>query len=75
MNTYLAIMVTTLVITQVIRVVQNTIQLIKQGNLYNKQLKDLADCEPTKEDFENKRKAYKLIVEWLENEQKIDEKS
>ena len=48
MNTYLTIMVTALVLTQVIRVVQNTIQLIKQGKLYNKQLKYLADCEPTK---------------------------
>lgn len=75
MNAYLTIMITVLVITQVIRVTQNTIQLIKQGNLYNKQLKDLADCEPTKEDFENQRKAYKLIIEWLENEQKIDKKS
>lgn len=65
MNTYLAIITTVLVITQVIRVAQNTIQLHRQNVLYKKQLKEVADIELRKEDFEMQRKAYRLIVERL----------
>ena len=49
MNTYLAIITTVLVITQVIRVAQNTIQLHRQNVLYKKQLKEVADIELRKE--------------------------
>lgn len=66
MNTYLAIITTVLVITQIVRLIQNTVQLHRQNVLFNKQLGQLADCEPTKEDFDTQRKAYRLIVEHLE---------
>jgi len=66
MNTYLAIITTVLVITQIIRLIQNAVQLRRQNVLFEKQLGQLADCEPTKEDFDNQRKAYRLIVEHLE---------
>ena len=66
MNTYLAIITTVLVLTQIIRLIQNHIQLRKQNILFKEQLGHLADCEPTKEDFDNQRKAYRLIVEHLE---------
>ena len=65
MNVYLAIMTTVLVVTQVIRIVQNTIQLHRQNTLYKKQLKEMSDLEIAKEDFEMQRKAYRLIVERL----------
>lgn len=65
MNTYLAIITTVLVLTQVIRVVQNTIQLKRQNVLFKKQLGSLADKDVTAEDFEMQRKAYRLIVEKL----------
>ena len=65
MNTYLAIITTVLVITQIIRVIQNHKQLRRQRVLFEKQLGQLADCEPTKEDFETQRKAYRLAVEYL----------
>jgi hypothetical protein len=65
MNIYLAIITTVLVVTQIIRVCQNHIQLRRQNVLFKKQLGQLADCEPTKEDFENQRKANRLIVEYL----------
>ena len=52
MNTYLAIITTALVITQIIRLVQNTIQLRKQDVLFKKQLKELSDMELTEMDFE-----------------------
>lgn len=66
MNTYLAIITTVLVVTQIIRLIQNAVQLHRQNVLFKKQLGNLADCEPTKEDFETQRKAYRLIVEYLE---------
>lgn len=66
MNTYLAIITTVLVVTQIIRLIQNAVQLRRQNVLFKEQLGHLADCEPTKEDFENQRKAYRLIVEHLE---------
>ena len=31
-----------------------------------KKLGHLADCNPTKQDFENQRKAYRMIVDYLE---------
>lgn len=68
MNTYLAIITTVLVLTQIIRVTQNHIQLRKQKSIYKKQLGELADLEIQKKDFEYQKKAYRLIVEKLEKE-------
>jgi|BioPla2DNA2_1021312.scaffolds.fasta_scaffold101410_2 hypothetical protein len=66
MNTYLAIITTVLVITQIIRLAQNHIQLRRQNIIFKKQLGDLANMDVQKEDFEIQRKAYRLIVEKLE---------
>ena len=63
MNTYLAIITTVLVITQIVRLIQNAVQLHRQNVLLKEQLGHLADCNPTKQDFENQRKAYRLIVD------------
>lgn len=65
MNNYLVIITTVLVITQVIRVTQNAINLYRQNTLYKKQLKELDDLELKKDDFEMQKKAYRLIVERL----------
>ena len=67
MNTYLAIITTVLVVTQIIRVAQNHIQLRRQRIVFEKQLKELADMELTERDFETQRKAYRLMVEYLEH--------
>lgn len=64
MNKYLAIITTVLVITQVIRLVQNTIQLRRQKILFEKQLGQLDDI--TEEDFQIQKKYYRLQVEYLE---------
>ncbi len=64
MNTYLTIMVTVLVATQVIRIAQNTIQLHRQNKLIKKEIAHLSDV--TQEDFDNQRKAYKLAIEYFE---------
>ena len=66
MNTYLAIITTVLVITQIVRLIQNAAQLHRQNVLFKKQLGQLANCNPTEQDFENQRKAYQMIVGYLE---------
>ena len=71
MNKYLAIITTVLVITQIIRVAQNYIQLRRQKTLFKKQVGELADLEVKKEDFEIQRKAYRLIVERLGNKEDV----
>ena len=64
MDTYLTIMVTVLVATQVIRIAQNTIQLHRQNKLIKKEIAHLGDV--TQEDFDNQRKAYKLAIDYFE---------
>jgi hypothetical protein len=66
MNAYLAIMTTVLVVTQIIRVIQNAVQLRRQNVLFKKQLGELADMELTERDFETQKKAYRLAVEFFE---------
>lgn len=66
MNTYLTIITTVLVLTQIIRVTQNAIQTHRQNVLFKKQLESCVDLEISKQDFETQRKAYSLIVEYLE---------
>ena len=68
MTTYLTIITTVLVLTQIIRITQNHISLRRQNVLYKKQLGELAELEIRKADFENQRKFYKLAVEKIERE-------
>lgn len=65
MNIYLVIITTVLVLTQVVRIVQNTIQLRRQNVLFKEQLGYLVDTKVTAEDFEMQRQAYRLVVEKL----------
>lgn len=67
MEIYLTIITTVLVLTQIIRLIQNAVQLRRQNVLFKKQLKDLADMKLTERDFEAQRKAYRLVVEYLEH--------
>ena len=69
MNTYLAIITTGLVITQIVRLIQNAVQLHRQNILLKEELSQLANCNPTEQDFENQRKAYRLIVNYLEHKE------
>ena len=59
MNIYLTIMVTVLVLAQIVRIVQNTIQLRRQCKLFQAQLGQLDDI--TQEDLDVQRRAYRLI--------------
>ena len=68
MTTYLTIITTVLILTQIIRITQNHISLRRQNVLYKKQLGELAELEIRKADFENQRKFYKLAIEKMERE-------
>ena len=63
MNIYLTIITTVLVITQVIRVWQNKIQLKRQQILFEKQLGQIEEI--TQEDLDIQKQYYRLAVEWL----------
>ena len=60
---YLIIITTALVITQAIRLVQNTISLVRQNTLIKKQIDAIG--EVSDRDLETQREAYSLIVEYL----------
>lgn len=73
MNTYLAIITTVLVLTQVIRVVQNTISLIRQNREFKKNLSWLEKNEVTEEDFKIQREVMRMLHEKLRNEEEVEE--
>ena len=65
MNTYLTIMVTVLVATQIIRIMQNHINL----RIQNKKIKDtvgwIEENDISKKDFEIQRKVFYMLYEKL----------
>ena len=66
MNTYLTIMVTILVATQLVRITQNAISLHRQEREVKKNVSWLKHNYATEEDFENQREAFRLLREYLE---------
>ena len=71
MNIYLTIMVTVLVFTQIVRIIQNTIQLRRQHKLFQAQLGQLNEI--TQEDLDMQRRAYRLIVDHFERIEKLED--
>ena len=71
MLTYIAVVLTLILITQVIRVTQNGISLYRQNKAIDKELNRLGGV--TDEDLEIQKKAYRLIVSFFENI-KVDKK-
>ena len=65
MLTYIAVVLTLILITQVIRVTQNGISLYRQNKAIDKELNRLGGV--TDEDLETQKKAYRLIVSLFEN--------
>lgn len=72
MNTYLTIMVTVLVATQLIRITQNAIQLHRQEKAISKDLAWLRDKYVSERDFEVQRDCFYLLQQFLEKELEID---
>lgn len=65
MTIYLAIITTVLVLTQVIRIVQNTISLHKSNKMINAELNRIGNI--SNEDIEIQKEAYRLIVDCLKH--------
>lgn len=65
---YLQIVVTVILLTQLARVIQNGINLYRQNKTFKDACGQLSDV--TQEDMENQRKAYRLMVEHYEREEK-----
>ena len=68
MNTYLTIMVTVLVVTQIIRITQNHISLFRQEKKIKEACGWLKDNEVTEQDFLLQRKVYQMIYDKLSKE-------
>ena len=65
MNTYLTIMVTVLVITQVIRITQNHISLRRQRKVFKRDVGWLVERDITEKDFDVQREAFALLRDYL----------
>ena len=61
MNTYLTIMVTVLVATQIIRVTQNAISLWRQEHEIKKTVGWLKDNDVSEHDFQIQREVYMML--------------
>ena len=70
---YLTIMVTVLVLTQVIRVTQNAINLHRQNQSIKRDIGWLKDHYVSEQDFENQREAFRMLREYLE--EKMEEEA
>lgn len=66
MNTYLTIMVTVLVATQLIRLTQNAIQLHWQKKTILAQISALQDI--TDDDISIQKRAFRLLIRYLEEQ-------
>ena len=72
MEIYLAIITTALVLTQIIRVTQNTIQLRRQRKTMDAQLSRLEEL--TNLDIKNQRRAYTLAIAYFEKQLGLNKK-
>lgn len=68
---YLTIITTVLVVTQIVRVVQNTINLKRQNLIIKRQLREIEDITP--KDLETQKQANALIVAYLKDKVSGDE--
>lgn len=68
MNTYLTIITTALVVTQIIRVIQNAISLYRQEETIKRDLSWIKDRDITQKDFDVQRECFYLLKEWLEDQ-------
>lgn len=65
MTIYLTIITTVLVLTQIIRISQNHINLKNQKKNIQNQVEWILQNEVTEDDFKTQREAFRLIVEHL----------
>lgn len=78
MTIYLTIITTVLVVTQIIRLIQNHIQLRRQRKMLSKDLAWIRDNNITERDFDVQREVFYLLRNKLtreEQEKKADAKA
>ena len=63
---YLQIVVTVILLTQLVRVIQNGISLYRQNKTFKEACGQLSDV--TQQDLENQRYAYRSMIEYYEKE-------
>lgn len=68
MNTYLTIMVTILVATQLIRIIQNGISLYRQGRDIKRNIEWIKDVEIGKDELEIRKCVFKMLYKKLVKE-------
>ena len=72
MEIYLAIITTVLVLTQIVRLIQNAIQLHRQEKAIAKDLAWLKDNDISERDFDVQRDCFYLLRQYLEQELEIN---
>ena len=66
--TYLTIITTALVITQVIRLIQNAINLHRQNQAIDRDLSWIKDRDITQRDFDTQKECFYLLRDWLKKQ-------
>ncbi len=72
MNIYLTIITTVLVLTQIVRLIQNAVQLHRQKKAFDKDLAWFRDRDISERDFDVQRDCFYLLRDYLEREMGID---
>ena len=73
MNTYLVIITTVLVVTQLIRITQNQISLFRQRKKIDNTLAWMKDNDVSERDFDVQRKVFYLLFDKLVKEQELED--
>lgn len=73
MNTYLVIITTVLVVTQLIRITQNQISLFRQRKKIDNTLAWMKDNDVSERDFDVQRKVFYLLFDKLMKEQGLED--
>lgn len=73
MNTYLVIITTVLVVTQLIRITQNQISLFRQRKKIDNTLAWMKDNDVSERDFDVQRKVFYLLFDKLMKEQELED--
>lgn len=73
MNTYLVIITTVLVVTQLIRITQNQISLFRQRKKIDNTLAWMKDDDVSERDFDVQRKVFYLLFDELMKERELED--
>ena len=73
MNTYLVIITTVLVVTQLIRITQNQISLFRQRKKIDNTLAWMKDNDVSERDFDVQRKVFYLLFDKLMKDQGLED--